>query len=147
MKATDCLDLHGYLCVYKGQACPDGMISYMRSCIEIEENIFSTEGNDPQLNCNVKNDQKERSIVEVSTNDKYFINFMNEYLRLSVIDAVKIMLKSNDGVIEGPLEEGILTSNLKGDGKVEGSNKVIDIKYSKQLDFEKFPLAEEQLPA
>ena len=123
LKATDCLDLHGYLCVYKGQACPDGMISYMRSCIEIEENIFSTEGDDPQLNCKVKNEQKERSLVEVSTNDKYLINFLNEYLRLSAIDAVKIMLKSNDGVIEGPLEEGILTSNLKGDGKVEASNE------------------------
>ena len=31
--------------------------------------------------------------------------------------------------------------------KVEGSNKVLDIKYSKQLGFENFPLVDEQLPA
>ena len=124
LKSTDCLDLHGYLCVYKGKTCPKGTISFMKSCIEIIENEFSSEGDDPQLNCKVKNDQKERSLVEVSSNDKYFLNYLSEYLRLSIIDAVKILLKSNDGAIEGPLEEGILTSNLKNnDFKLEASNQ------------------------
>ena len=88
------------------------------------ENEFLSEGDDPQLNCKVKNDPKERSLVEVSSNDKYFLNYLSEYLRLSTIDAVKVMLKNNDGATGGLLEEGILTSNLKNnDFKLEASNQ------------------------
>ena len=68
LKATNCSDLHGYLCVYENEVCPIGTVSYKKACIELVRNTF-TESDDPQLNCKWKNDKRSSKLVEIHTED------------------------------------------------------------------------------
>ena len=75
---TDCTTTtHRYLCVYEGQACPDGMVLLYGKCAGIVKNSVSSSGDDS--NCRVKHENYNFQMYQFD-NSKVELDILMAYL-------------------------------------------------------------------